>query len=315
MKEKMPDDGLLDRFVWLGVAGAVLSLAGALGHYNLFLDLISNFRMQYIAGTAVLLLFALFRRQFVAVLVLFIVLGVHVYGTLPYWRKADGPVAEPDLRVMTCNLLANNREHTDAIRIINRHQPDIMVFQEYSNQWHDALGDTLARYPHRVVEQLDNPFSIALFSLHPLSDSQVVAYSGSGVPSIEATVDLEGRPLKVIGTHPWPPEREWSFNDRNQHLQAIAAVTAEQGGPMLVFGDLNIAPWSAHFNTLLRDGLLRDARIGFGVMPTWPAGYFPLMISIDHILVNEKLAVANMQSLQMPGSDHLCLMADLALVN
>ncbi len=313
MSKNTPDNRLVDRLLWLAVAGAVLSLAGALGHYNLFLDLLSNFRVQYIAGTAVVVVFALLRRQFVAAILSSLVLAVHLYGVLPYLPQTPETTATRDVRVMTCNLLASNRDHQRAIQSIELHQPDIMVFQEYSNQWEHALQATLARYRHQVVEQRNDPFSIALFSRLPLVDSRVVAYSGSGVPSIEATVSIDGQLVKVIGTHPWPPEREWSFNDRNRQLQAIAQVAAKQGGPTLVLGDLNIAPWSAHFKALLKEGGLQDARAGFGLMPTWPAGYLPLMISIDHILVGDQVAVTNMRPLDDIGSDHLCLMADLVL--
>ena len=312
---KENEDSLFDRLVWLAVAGAVASLSGALGHYNFFFDLISNFRIQYIVGSIVVLLLALFRGQFVAVLVLIVVLVVHGYGVWPYLAGRPVVTTAPDFRVVTCNLLASNREHDNTIRYIEQLQADIIVFQEYSNQWDEALRRTLAPYQYRVVEQLNSPFSIAMFSRHPMQSSEVVAYSGSAVPSVEATVSIDDQSVKVIGTHPWPPEREWSFRDRNMQLQAIGEVAGAHSGPVLVMGDLNIAPWSAHFDALLRVGGLRDAKEGFGLMPTWPAGYFPLMIIIDHILVNDDIAVKNMQASDNLGSDHLCLSADLVLLS
>ena len=49
-------------------------------------------------------------------------------------------------------------------------------------------------------------------------------------------------------------------------------------------------------------------------MGTWPAGRpFPPLVTIDHVLVSDELAVVGDATLRLPGSDHLAVTADLAL--
>jgi hypothetical protein len=49
-------------------------------------------------------------------------------------------------------------------------------------------------------------------------------------------------------------------------------------------GDLNVSPFSPHFQALLSGGNLKSAAQGFGWQPTWPTFLPPAGIQIDHAL-------------------------------
>ena len=48
-------------------------------------------------------------------------------------------------------------------------------------------------------------------------------------------------------------------------------------------------------------------------MPTWPSGLFPPPVTIDHILVDQRVAVESYRVLDVAGSDHRAVLAELTL--
>ena len=56
------------------------------------------------------------------------------------------------------------------------------------------------------------------------------------------------------------------------------------GGTVVMAGDLNVTPWSPHFQSALERGGLVDSRLGFGLQPTWPSFLPGMRIPIDHVL-------------------------------
>jgi endonuclease/exonuclease/phosphatase family metal-dependent hydrolase len=80
-----------------------------------------------------------------------------------------------------------------------------------------------------------------------------------------------------------------------------------------MLGDLNATPDAPSFTGLLRDSGLRDAFDGPRWRPTWRAGFWPLAIRIDHVLVSKDVCVEHVEVGPGLGSDHRPLMARLRL--
>ena len=70
---------------------------------------------------------------------------------------------------------------------------------------------------------------------------------------------------------------------------------------------------SPFYKNIVKSGKLRNARSGFGILPTWPT-FMPLVyIPIDHLLVSKEIGVLKVRTGRNIGSDRLPLITDLVL--
>jgi endonuclease/exonuclease/phosphatase (EEP) superfamily protein YafD len=194
---------------------------------------------------------------------------------------------------------------------IQREAPDVLVIEEVNDRWLRDLRPLTGLFPHTVTVPRDDNFGIALFSRRPLAHQEVLDLGEVGVPTLRVRLALDGTRLTVLATHPVPPGSPRHYRWRNEQLQAVARMAAEQDGAVVVIGDLNTTPWSAHFRRMLRRGKLRDTGRGWGFVGTWPAWLWPLRIPLDHCLISGQLEVTHRRVGAAVGSDHLPLVVDL----
>ena len=301
--------------VWFGLFGSLLSVTSEFSSNHLFFDLLSNFRVQYIVLIPGVLVVALLSGKRGVAVVLSACMLVHLNAVANAWRpiteeqKGNGPV----VRVMVSNLLASNTDYENQIAYIKSIDPDIVVFPEYTPVWGQVLEAALIEYTYKVSVPLDNPFGIAMLSKIPLLEQQILYLEHSARPSVAATVSVGAHQVAIFGTHPPPPMTGDWYDERNRHLQKIAALSKRSARPFVVLGDLNITPWSSHFKKFLAEGGLVDSRRGNKILPTWPAFVPVLQIPIDHIIVNDAIKVNQIGTSKRLKSDHHALWADLQL--
>ena len=306
---------LLNKLLIVGLLGSLVSLGGLLSAHHLLFDLLAHFRIQYIVLILGLICLAFGLRRYWIALVLILCLSTHANEVITSQLPADS-VADadgPTIRVMSSNLLASNTQYEEYVRYISDIDPDVIVFQEYTKAWAKALESSLPEYEHKLSIQHDGPFSIAVFSKLPFHRVDDESLANARRPSVDVVVSIANSELRIIGTHPPPPMSQQLFMERNKMLQALADVTKIQFEPLVVLGDFNTTPWSYHFRELIINGQLLDGRRGLGILPTWPANFFPLQIPIDHILLNDGARVVNMQTSTGLSSDHRTIWADLQL--
>ena len=303
---------------WMLIAAlvcSVISLGGVLSAYHQVFDLLAHFRIQYIVLIFGVICLAVRLKRYWIALALVCCLSIHLFDVgrsqfpTPSSTDADGPM----IRVMSSNLLASNTQHEAHIRYIRDIDPDIIVFQEYTLAWADALTSSLGEYKHKVSVPLDNHSGIALFSKLPLDRSNRMLLAKVHRPTVDGEVSIASSTLRIIGTHPPPPITQYLYRERNSQLEQLAKVTNTQAAPLVLLGDLNTTPWSEHFRDLMKNGNLHDGRRGFGILPTWPSGFLPLQIPIDHVIVNDGVEVVRMGSSDNLSSDHRIIWADLRI--
>ena len=120
---------------------------------------------------------------------------------------------------------------------------------------------------------------------------------------LEATVELGGASLRVLGTH-----LQWDREDERL-AQARAVTAALDDRPTLLLGDLNTTPGSAtyeHLATRLDDSW---ARVGDGDGHTFDAELPPRRI--DYVWVGGGVRALGAQVLPSPASDHAALLVDV----
>ena len=99
---------------------------------------------------------------------------------------------------------------------------------------------------------------------------------------------------------------------RDDQLNGAGLRVDDREIPMILVGDFNATPWTGAFRDLLDLGLI-DAQRGRGVAGSWPAGWGPFKIPIDHALHTPELTSTSFAFGASAGSDHRSLSVTLAL--
>jgi endonuclease/exonuclease/phosphatase (EEP) superfamily protein YafD len=230
-------------------------------------------------------------------------------------RVAGDPASGDPVRVrlVSVNVLYANGDHKRVEDFLRREKPDAVVLMEMNADWRKSLAAAEKDYPHRYQTLGPAGRGISFWSRHPIQNAGVLPIGVRAEPAIQATLQVQGRQLRVFSVHTTWPMAPGSAGRRNQQLARLADASRDVTLPLVVIGDLNISPFSPHFERLLEEGRLRSAASGFGWQPTWPTFAPPAGIQIDHALVNSRVAVEHFGRGAPVGSDHLPIIADLVL--
>jgi len=239
------------------------------------------------------------------------------WNALPVVQRAsaDAPPAScggPAFTVATVNLQYSNLQHDRLLAWLAGHRADVIVVQELTDVWAQALAGSGA-HPHRFLLTREDPYGIGVLSRWPLESAGAIDLAGDGLPSIAGIVDIEGRRVRLLGLHThWPVLPEVA-RMRNAALGAAAGIARDSDLPVILLGDLNLTPDSPDFARLLDESTLRDVMSGRRWRPTWQAGFWPLALRIDHVLVSPEVCVEAVEVGPSIGSDHRPVIAQLRL--
>ena len=292
-----------------------MSIAGYLGGINLYFELSSHFKLQYLlVGFSTLIFFVLVRSKKIWLLVSGFCIVINLAEIVPWYFPAPafaGATPGQHLRILHSNVLMSNQRYSDVISLVKKEQPDIAVFVEVTTSWAKELSTLSEMFPYSFQQESDN-FGSAIYSKLPLENASLKAFS-SQRKSLLADVQFQGKVISMMLVHPSVPIKQESFIDRNQQLAAIGEYAAQVKNPLIVVGDFNTTMWSPFYKNMVKTAKLRNARSGFGILPTWPT-FMPLVyIPIDHFLVSKEIGVLKIRTGRNVGSDHLPLITDLVL--
>ena len=293
----------------------LLSFAGYLGGISWFLGLMVHFKVQYLAVLCFCAIAAAVTRRwlwFVVALIGICINGIAVY---PWYVSDQSHLSgspEPELRLLFSIVHILNEQHEKLIELVETEQPDVLVLQEISSRWVRSLETAGLSLPHKHLVPRNDSFGIGIFSRIPIHMSEVIHF-GKSYPSILAVLEIGGERVTILTMHPPPPVSEQAAASRNEQLQAAASYFREIQTPKLIIGDLNTTMWSRNYTRFVRESELKNARRGFGILPSWPTYFPPMYIPIDHCLVSHDMTVVDFRTGNDVGSDHLPLIADLSL--
>ena len=275
-------------------------------------ELFSHFRVQYAAAALVLAALLAWRRATVPAVFALVIGGWHAFpGVLasPEVALAQG-CRGPAFTVATVNVQFSNTR-PEAFRAWLATQPaDFLVIQEVTEAWAAELEAQTA-YPHRHVVSREDPYGLALLSRWPLESVALVDLANDGLPSLAGIVDAGGQRIRFLGLHTHWPLTPALAAARDEALQGAAQLASSADLPVVLLGDLNLTPDSPAFDRLLDQSGLRDVMRGAGWRPTWLAGFWPLALRIDHVLVSSSLCVEHAEVGPPIGSDHRPVVARL----
>jgi len=313
------------RLFWLvaGGSAAVLAVATAatlFARHHWFADLLSNLRVQQCLALLVLGIIFLAGQKWKWFFLIGLCLAIHIPWFLSgrTLRADSAPVANP-LRITLANVASSNQRHEAIVADIVRHQPDVFVILELNPSLATRLQSELGkRYVDSIVRPMSRgSFGIGLYSRYPIED-HVVFTLNSDIESIASMVNVDGKRYRIIATHPLPPMGAGGSRLRNEHLQQLAVwiqdAAAGDSTPIVLVGDLNVTPWSPHFQDFATDSKL--VRVGgrFDLTPTWyryPS--FPFGLVLDHVMVSKGLVAKQYMVGPDIGSDHRSVSVTLGL--
>jgi endonuclease/exonuclease/phosphatase (EEP) superfamily protein YafD len=283
------------------------------------MDLAVHFRLQYaaLALAAAAILIATGELRVAALAFLVAVVNALIAAPLlfpPRSFKVPAPCAQtPAIRLASINVYSRNRQFQRVLDFIARERPDAVLLLEINRDWEAALGGVHQEYVHRYTVRGKKGAGITLLSRWPVLAAGMLPGYPAAQAALAATLQFHGARVQILGVHTTWPIGGRRSGARNRQLQFLGEYARAQPGPLLIVGDLNVSPFSAHFQAFLAAGHLKSAAQGHGWQPTWPR-FMPLAgIQIDHALTSAGIAVTDFRRGSAVGSDHLPILIEFVL--
>ena len=226
---------------------------------------------------------------------------------------AEQPAGRQTLTVLSSNVYLGDASPTALVALVDRYQPDLLSVQELTPSFVARLqrAGLGRRLPHAVLMPQPRGRGGGLYSRYPLARLAHQTHFHFRMPRAMLTLP-DGRRLRVIAIHPMPPNmgyEEWKG--------ALDSLPDSGGGiPWVLVGDFNASLDQAEFREVVDSGY-RDAAdaTGKGLQPTWPTDeVLPWgVMTIDHVLADRRLGVADFGVVSLEGSDHRSVHAQLVL--
>jgi endonuclease/exonuclease/phosphatase (EEP) superfamily protein YafD len=224
-----------------------------------------------------------------------------------------------NIRFVSANLRYGRADPHAVVKLAREHA-DILAVQELTPEKADLLSaEGLDQtFPHKALRAREGPAGVGIWSRYPIEQSDVDERFWLGMLTARVRISGLTSPAVAVATHmsaPWPePIAGWRA-DLNRLSTTLRQIAAEANDtPILVGGDLNATADMREFRQLLRDGYHDAAeQAGAGVTRTHPADIVvPPVFAVDHILTRGCTATSA-RTLQVPGSDHRALAADIVV--
>ncbi|TDC36506.1 endonuclease/exonuclease/phosphatase family protein [Micromonospora sp. 15K316] len=275
----------------------------------------------YVAAASLLplvLAVALRRRRpaLVAAMATVALVGVVAPRALP---SAPPSATGPTVRLLTANLLAGAADPQTLVELVRANRVDVLAVQEFTPDAQAALDrlglDRLL--PYRQLDARDGTPGSGLYARFPISDGGVRGNRGGwGFTQAYGTIAVPGAPpVRVESAHPSAPYAPDQVGHWRADLAAQPPATPN-GMLRILAGDFNATLDHGPLRALLRTGYVDAAdATGQGLTGTWGPYDGDLIppVTIDHVLVDHRIAARSVDVLGVPGSDHRAVLATLSL--
>ncbi len=312
---------LLFAFLILLVLLSVPLVLGFFGRVHPAFDSFAHFRAHIaaiMAAGGILLLFTSLRREAAMVTLL----GLSALATtIDFSGNVSGSAqsAEADsvtYRLMQINLQQDNPDPKGILQAVARNKPDIITYQEGSEQWQPWLKTLEGSYPYRhQCGTLPYRWGVGILSRRPFSEIGAPVCTGDGVLAT-ALINLGGTNVLVSSLHqswPWPYKQARQFEMIRPALEPMADA---HGIPVIIAGDFNATPWSYAVRKI---EAASDTKHLKGIGATWLTISLPdglkkwIGLPIDQVLINESVTLRSIKTDVPSGSDHLPVLLEFSV--
>lgn len=303
---------------WLPLSLAVLIycsilILSVITSGNFYFEAVALLMPYWIALSALLLggVFLLsrkFKGVRLAVVMLFVTLSLMLsrFGSFALVSLPQGG-GNYELKVAFLNKLYSNTNYPEISSKIDSLQPDIIGFSEMKR-----LDETqilaLKDYKYSYSRDSRDGATVAVFSKVPFQIDQSALSYPYVVP---LKMQINNQSFEVLVIHPLPPSTPGWVKFRNEELASLARYINSLHNPHVVLmGDFNTTPYSAIFSQLLYSlSGFKDTAEGQGLNFTWHGNF--IQTQIDHILVPQTSLIDSFRVLEVKGSDHNLIFAQL----
>ena len=293
------------------VAWAAVRLSGSERGFPL-VALIAYTPFVAVAAAVVALVLLALRRRLPALLAA--LAGVTLVAGLADRALPDGRAdgASARLRVLTANVAYSEVEPDVLAGMIREHRVDVLSLQELTPELAGRLrgGEAGRLLPHTAMRPGVGASGTGLMSRRPLALQRLP----KGLQNRNAVARTRWPgfgAFEVVAVHP-PPPTPGHIDNWAPDLRALPRAS-EGTLPRVLAGDFNATLDHRELRRLVASGY-RDAAAaaGSGLAGTWPSdGPLP-PVAIDHVLVPASWRVTRVEVLDLPGSDHRAVLAELA---
>ncbi len=227
----------------------------------------------------------------------------------------EDPRGRPTVTVLAANIHHGTADPDALVALVERFHPDLLSIEEltprFARQLRAAGIGALLPDAHLAVHvKVSGGGLYARHRLRPLPEPARFEFR---MPRTVMSLPGGGA-MRIVGVHPYPPVRE-RVGEWSAALESLPSAGA--GTPWILAGDFNATLDHAELRDLLDRGY-RDAAdvAGKGLEPTWPTmghRFLPPVLAIDHVLADRRLGIASFEVLDLPGSDHRAVVAELVL--
>ncbi len=298
------------------ITSLVFTLTGFLGHMSAWLDLTSHFRVQYALVQLLALIWLLKQSKAAKPVLFWMIFAVLLVNGWQVWQYASPqPYYQPTgsglrLNLLHANVFVSNKNYQGMQDLIAQSKADVVSLQEVDVVWYKHLknSDAFKQYPYRLLHLAAGN---VLLSRFPLVDSKLAHFPEEAMGQYRneggyflTHVRLGQRTVSLINLHPPIPGLPKYAQSYRHYLDLLASEKANLTQPVILFGDLNVTPWSHYYREYLRLLNLKDAK-AHHYMPTWPT-YLPcFFLPIDQVLVSPEVQTLQQSIGPFDGSDHL----------
>lgn len=219
------------------------------------------------------------------------------------------------LTVLSTNIHHGTADPDAVVALVDRYRPDLLSVQELTPRFAAELKEAGIgrRLPQSMLLVHRSASGAGLYSRLPLTPLPHQTRFFFRMPRAALTMP-DGRRVRVVGVHPYPP---LSKNVGRWQAALESLPSAGQGTPWVLAGDFNGTLDQAEFRDVVDRGYADAGDVtGKGLEPTFPTmGHrlLPPSITIDHVLADDRLGIADYGVADLPGSDHRAIHAQLVL--
>ncbi|MDA3624769.1 endonuclease/exonuclease/phosphatase family protein [Saccharopolyspora sp. WRP15-2] len=294
------------------LAWAALRLAGMeFDRYTVALVALTPYAL--LTG-AVIALLALLLRRWLTLLIVGLVTVALAFSVVPRAVSSTAPAQGVALRVLSINTYFGQADAAAIVDLVRQHEVDVLSLQELTPELVgrlDAAG-LGAELPHRVFHAGPMADGSGIAARYPLRELDLLPKSTLAQPT--ALLQRPGSPpVEIAAVHTLYPMGADTYSRWRQEMIDLGQLRLT-GTPRVLAGDFNATLDHARLRSLIGTGYTdAAAATGSGLRATWPAGWFPPPVALDHVLTTPEIAPQSFDVFPVSGADHRAILATLVV--